>query len=156
MTTRRRRTAWPVFMAGLLAGGFALAQYQVIGGHALDANTRVGDYGINSRVARNQALSIAQPTYAARASNAGRYRTTAGLGRDRYFTTSAPPSSGGAMAYRPQGGYGYTPPTGAINADPLCADLYRPMHATPVIQTASGGVTTYSSGISRPLYRPVR
>src|SRR5690242_18278811 len=105
MNAGLRRAARPVFMATLVACGVALAQYRVVGGHALDANTRVGDYGINSRVAGNRALSIAQPTYAARASNSGRYRMTTGLSRDRYYATGTPPSSGGTGAYRQRASY---------------------------------------------------
>jgi hypothetical protein len=161
----RRGIAWPMLGAALLACGVALAQYQVIGGHALDANMRVGDYGVNARSGRFSTPGLARPAYTAQASyhsqpSSARWSRPAsatGLTRDRYWTTDLPPVSGGSVAYRPQNGYGYTPPTGIVEHDPLWADLYTPLHATPVIQTSFGGVTTYSTGgISKPLYRPIR
>jgi len=141
---------------GAVLGAVMLASaQQIIGGHALDANQRVGSEGINTRVGRSNAPGLSQNLYnpALRSSAANRV-SAGGIQQPTYWTTTARGSGGWGQ----NGGASYATSAGLVY-DPLAAPLYRPL--SPPVQVQTGrGTLDFSAGqqqpIASPLYRPLR
>lgn len=121
----------PLLVALLLAAGGAAAQYQLIGGHSLDANLRSGSMGLNA------------PTY-----RPGASYNSAAMGR----------AYGG---YAGSGGYarGITPPTYAAPlsySTPVQSYRYQSPGGSGVISASGTGMGTYVDPLASTMYNPLR
>ncbi|MCC6677767.1 MAG: hypothetical protein IT436_11530 [Phycisphaerales bacterium] len=153
----RRRAAAPLLV--LLLAGAAVAQYQVMGGHVLDASTRSGSLGLNAPTYRPGTLANSQSI--GRAYSAG------------YANGIATPTYRAPLSYStPTQSYRYQTPggSGVISAsrtgmgtyvDPLASTMYNPLRNPTVVQRNNPATGQRSSIQLQPygsmgmgMYRP--
>ncbi len=145
---------------GILGAVMLASAQQIIGGHALDANQRVGSNGINGRSPRANAPGLSQPMYnpGLRSPVANR-GSAGGIQQPVYWTMDTPaparaqPRGFGAT----NGGATYATSAGSVY-DPLAAPLYRPLSKPVQVQTGAGTleVNTGQQTVSERRYRPLR
>lgn len=153
----RLRPAAPLLI--LLLTGAAIAQYQVMGGHVLDASTRSGSLGFNAPTYRPGTRASSQSI--GRAYSAG------------YANGIATPTYRAPLSYStPTQSYRYQSPggSGVISAgrtgmgtyvDPLASTMYNPLRNPTVLQRNNPATGQRSSIQLQPygsmgagMYRP--
>lgn len=127
-----RRRAGPGIVLAILLAGAAAAQYQVMGGHVLDASTRSGSLGLNAPTYRPGGLASSQSIGRAYSAGYGR-----GISAPTYRAPLSYSTPAQSYRYQSPGG------TGIISAsrggmgtyvDPLASTMYNPLRNPTVIQ----------------------
>lgn len=153
-TARRLRAA-----AGLiLLAGAAAAQYQVMGGHVLDASPRFGSLGLNAPTYR--------PGYVGNSAAIGRAYSAGyanGIGAPTYKAPLAYSTPVQAYRYQTPAGSGVLSTSRGMGTyvDPLASTMYNPLRSPTVIQTTNpatgraGSISIQPYGsLGQPMYRP--
>ncbi|MDX9910309.1 MAG: hypothetical protein RBS39_00615 [Phycisphaerales bacterium] len=154
-----------VGLVTMFATSGAIAQYRIVGGHALDSNLRVGSGGFNTRVS-TRAPGLQSPVYRYDATGARRqnyttqhYTPTRAVNRSSYQSGAI--TYGGS--YATVGGAGLNTTGYALSSptyNPLAAPTYVDRmptgipNAAPLPNSMPTGLP--SMGLTSPQYTPIR
>jgi hypothetical protein len=146
------------FAASLLAVGVAWAQYQIVGGHKLDANPMVGSGGVNTRV--NASSGLTNTRYDSRygqAQQRARTNSTSGIAQPTYWTQSSSSQTNPVGYQPPSRGQTYLTTRGPAY-DSMATPLYKPNQYGARVEVGSSGsyMSVSQVGVVGTRYSPMR